>query len=189
MESTFRPLSAFSRWVLRLWGFRVIGPIPTDAQKKWLLTTAPHTSNWDFVLCVIVRSAVELKVNYVAKESLFKAPHGWFFSWLGGYPVKRAKNQHYVETIADLYRQLDEFRLLIMPEGTRKKVDKFRTGFYYIALSANIPLILFTLDWGNRVVSFAEPFWPTGDVEKDMAFIYSHFRGVRGRVPENSIGV
>lgn len=174
-----------SKLILKWWGIRIEGDIPLDC-KKSIVAVVPHTSNWDFPLGILVRNAMKRQIGYVAKDSLFKFPHGWLFYWLGGRPVDRSKRHNYVEAIADVFKNVDTFHLAVAPEGTRKRVDKLKTGFYFIAIAAKIPIILCKFDWENRVVTFREPFWPTGDVEKDFEFITSYFKGVKGRVPEYS---
>ena len=179
-------MTMICRWLLRVWGFRIVTAIPHDC-KKSVVAVVPHTSNWDFPLGILTRNAMETKIGFVAKDSLFKPLWGWFFTWTGGYPVDRSKKgSNYVEAIAAIFERVDGFHLSISPEGTRKKVDKLKTGFYYIAVAAKVPIILCKFDWEHREVTFREPFWPTGDVEKDMAFIYDYFRDVKGKVVENS---
>ena len=177
---------AFSRWMLERMGFRVELPVPLP--KKCVVPVVPHTSNWDFPLGLLVRSAIGTDIHFVGKDSLFKGPVGSVMRWLGGHPVDRSKRTNFVNSVVDLFEAVDELRLCVAPEGTRKKVDKLRTGFYWIARGAEVPLILCRFDWAQRVVSFSPPFYPTQDEEADLAYITDYFSGIRGYRPEYSFG-
>ena len=120
------------------------------------------------------------------KKSLFKGPFGWLFRSLGGSPVERKRNENQVESIARLFNDKEVFRMTMSPEGTRKKVEEWRTGFYYIAKTANVPIIMFTLDFENKENRFSEPFYPTDNKEADFNFMKAYFKDVKGKVPEYS---
>ena len=109
-----------------------------------------------------------------------------FFRALGAAPINRQNNENKVDAIANLFKQKEEFRMTMAPEGTRKKVTEWRTGFYYIAKKANVPIIMFTLDFENKQNKISEPFYPTDDVEADFKYMYSFFEGVKGKIPEYS---
>ncbi len=178
--------SYISGIILKIWGFRITGAFPHHAKKK-VLIVAPHTSNWDFPLGILVRTKLKADVNYVAKSSLFVWPFGIFFKALGGIPVNRKKSQSFVDINVELFEKRDAFTLQIAPEGTRKKVDAFKTSFYWIAWNAQVPLYLVKFDWGNKVVHFEEnPFPMTGNIEEDMPKIYAFYRGVKGRIEQDS---
>lgn len=179
--------SAISKWILKVWGWRIEGRYPHEL-KKFVIIVIPHTSNWDFPLGVLVRSALQAQIGYVGKASLFKPPHGWLFRWLGGYPVDRTKRTNFVDAVVDIFNEQEEFALTIAPEGTRKKVEKLKTGFYYIALGAKVPIVMVKFDWVNKIVGISEPFFPTGNYETDMEVIKAYFAGVKGRNPEYSFG-
>lgn len=176
----------FSRFILKLWGWKIEGHFPPDIP-KFVLAIAPHTSNWDFPLGILVRSAVKADVKFIAKHSLFKFPYGFIFRWLNGYPVDRSKSQHFVDNVVKLFNEHEKFAIVISPEGTRKKVGSFKTGFYYIAKKAGVPVILAKFDWGNKVVAFTDPFDTTDDFDKDMAFILQYFKGVKGKNPDQGL--
>lgn len=144
----------------------------------------PHTSNWDFPLGVFVKVGYKLKLTFIAKASLFKPPHGWIFRALGGMPVDRTKSNNFVDFCVDTINAKDEISLAIAPEGTRKKVEKIKTGFYWIARKAQIPIILCKLDFENKIFNFSPPFYTTNDEEKDFEFIHNHFKGVKGKNPQ-----
>ncbi len=172
--------SNISKRLLKLFGWKITGQYPRHL-KKFIVVVMPHTSNWDFPVGLLVRSALKADIKYVAKDSLFRPPWGKLFRWLGGYPVNRDKRSRFVDAVIDLFNQKEAFIITLTPEGTRGKVDKLKTGFYYIALGARVPLVLTRMDWGNKEVHFSEPFYPTGDKDADFRFIVDHFKDVRGK--------
>ncbi len=125
-------------------------------------------------------------MHFVGKASLFRPPFGWYFRWMGGHPVDRSKSNNFVEAVAQIFDEQEEFRLALAPEGTRKKVEKLKTGFYYIAKTASVPIVLVAFDHARKEVKFSAPIHPTDDMEYDFLAIHSFFRGVKGRVPEYS---
>ncbi len=176
-----RYLSKIALW---LWGFKIVGDAGNKIPKK-VFAVAPHTSAWDFPLGLLVRSAAGMKVSFVGKDSLFKPPFGFIFRWLGGYPVDRSKSTNFVQAAVRIFREKDRFALVLAPEGTRKKVTRLKTGFYYIAQQAEVPIILIQFDFARRQVVFSDPLYPT-DMDMDMAKINRFFAGVRGFKPELS---
>ena len=176
-------LEFISSVILKLWGFRVTGPDPEVIPKK-VYAVYPHTSNWDFLLGILIKFAIPINVNYVGKESLFKWPWAWLFRWLGGIPVDRKKSTNFVDGMVNLYKKYDRLAFAIAPEGTRKRVQKFKTGFYYIAHNANVPLIFVKFDFGNKLVAFSEPFYTTGVYADDIKLIINHLKGTIGENPE-----
>ncbi|MBK6782355.1 MAG: 1-acyl-sn-glycerol-3-phosphate acyltransferase [Saprospiraceae bacterium] len=135
---------------------------------------------------ILLKGAIPMDVNYVAKDSLFKWPYGWIFRALRGIPVDRKKRSNFVENMVALYNKYDRLSFAIAPEGTRKKVDKWKTGFYYIALQAGIPLIFVKFDYKNKEAHFSLPFYPSGNYEEDMKVISRHFIGTIGKNQEMS---
>ncbi len=176
-----------SGWILTVLGWRIEGHYPSEIPKM-VVAVIPHTSNWDFPLGLLVRSNLRADIKFMAKNSLFRFPYGGLFRWLGGYPVDRSKSHNYVDAVVDTLDQVDQFSLCIAPEGTRKKVERLKTGFYHIAKKAQIPIILCRFDYGRKVVSFSEPFYPTDDADKDLSFIIDHFKGIKGKNPEWGFG-
>ncbi|WP_339916685.1 1-acyl-sn-glycerol-3-phosphate acyltransferase [Yeosuana marina] len=172
----------------KILGWNVVGNtnFSKDKIKKAVIIAAPHTSWHDFYIGVLLRSVLNVKTNFVGKKELFVFPVGWFFKILGGAPIDRQTNENKVEAIAHLFKEKEEFRMTMSPEGTRKKVTKWRTGFYYIAKTANVPIIMFTLDFKNKQNKISEPFYPTDDVEKDFAFMHDFYKDVVGKIPEYS---
>lgn len=162
----------FFFWVL---GWKIVGDVPRD-QKKYIIITVPHTSNWDFIIGVMVRGIMGFKSKFLGKKSLFKAPYGWFFRWLGGYPVDRSRSRNLVDQVIDIYNQHREFVIAVAPEGTRKNVDEWKTGFYHIAHGAHIPIVRSKIDIQKKIVQFFEPFWTTGDIDIDLPKIKEVFK-------------
>ncbi len=179
--------AAISSWLLRLWGWKVTGRYPYDIPKL-VLIVAPHTSNWDFIVGVLVKAAYRIKANYVGKHTLFRWPFGALFRWLGGIPVDRTRRTNFVSSMAEAFRQREYLHLVLSPEGTRKKVERFRTGFYHIARMAQVPIALCKFDWRLKEIHF-EPqlFFPTGDEAADLAYLWNYFKGVIGKNPAHGI--
>lgn len=178
-------MSRISAFILKLLGWKVVGGVPKDL-KKLIIAVVPHTSNWDFPLGLLVRSAMNRDVKFIGKHTLFRPPYGFLFRWLGGYPVNRQASKNYVESVVEILNSKEEFALCLAPEGTRKRVDRLRTGFYHMAKQANIPIVLTRFDYGNKAVTFSEPFYTTEDQDADFDYINNYFSGVRGKNPENS---
>ena len=126
------------------------------------------------------------KVNFIGKNSLFKGPFGFILRSLGGTPVDRSKSSNMVDAIVQIFDNKKEFRLGISPEGTRKKVSKWKTGFYYIAKGAKVPIVMATLDFDNKQIKFSEPYDTTDDKEKDFNHFDNFFKGVKGKHSELS---
>lgn len=181
------------RWLAKFIYFKLLGwdilgnkNFSSDSTKKAVIIAAPHTSWHDFYIGVLLRSVTGVKTNFVGKKELFKWPFGWYFRALGGAPLDRTSGQNKVQAIAKLFEGKDEFRLTLAPEGTRKKVDKWKTGFYYIAKEAQVPIIMFTLDFKNKRNHVSEPFYPTDDFDADLKFMKDFYKGVVGKKPEYS---
>lgn len=177
--------SRLSAWILKLLGFSILGKYPYEL-KKVVLIAAPHTSYWDFPVGILIRSAEKIDVKYVGKASLFKPPLGWIMKALGGVPVDRSKRNNFVDSVIDEFDKKEEFAVLFAPEGTRKKVDKLKTGFYFIAKGAGVPILPIVFDFGNKEIRWLDPVYPTDNVEEDIKKIESLFQGVQGFNPKNS---
>ncbi len=176
-------LTSFSNFLLRLCGWTIKGNYPHHLPKV-MLVAAPHTSNWDFPLGILLRSAIRGNIRFLAKDSLFRPPFGWFFRWLGGYPVHRDKSYNFVKTMTEIYLWEPYFHTVIAPEGTRKKVDKLKTGFYHIAKGGGAALVLLRLDYGKRETVFSECFYPTDNQAADFQRIDDFFKSAKGKHPE-----
>lgn len=180
--------SKFSAWILKLWGWKVTGQYPYTIPKL-VVAVAPHTSNWDFPVGLLVNSACRIHANYVGKHTLFRWPFGHLFRYWGGVPVDRTKkNSNFVGAVVEQFNLLERFHLVIAPEGTRKKVERFKTGFYHIARLAGVPICLCTFYWDKKEVHFDETlFYPTGDEVADMAFLWNYFKGIPGKNPAQGV--
>ncbi len=179
------------RWLyillFKIFGWKIEGSFPVEL-KKYIVAVAPHTSNWDFPLGVMTRSILKMKHTYfLGKDSLFKPPYGWFFRWLGGYPVDRTKSNDKVQQVVDIFNKHENFIIGVAPEGTRKKVAKLRTGFYYIAKGANIPIIPVGFDFSKKRVVLGKPFYPTDNIDLDFETLRTFYRPMRGKNPELGI--
>lgn len=170
--------------IFKLLGWKISGDIPREL-KKYIIAVAPHTSNWDFPLGVMARSILRIKnARFLGKHSLFKPPFGWFFRALGGYPVDRSSSHDVVQQVVDIFSAHDDFILALAPEGTRKKVDKLRTGFYYIAKGAKIPIVPVGFDFATKQVVIGQPMMPTDDFNHDMDVLLQFYKRMKGKNPE-----
>ncbi|RXP45571.1 acyltransferase [Lutibacter sp. HS1-25] len=168
----------------KLFGWKTIGLCPTDI-KKYIIIGAPHTHWQDFFLGLALKLTQKVPVNFIAKASLFKPPFGFIFRALGGAPVDRSKSKNLVDAIVAIFNSKEQFILALSPEGTRKRVDTWKTGFYHIAKGANVPIVMMAFDFGNKQIKFSEPYYLTDDKEKDFNFIYDFYRGIKGKIPED----
>lgn len=166
-------------FILRLFGWRLVNGIPPGL-KKYVVIVAPHTSWKDFFLGLLIRGALGRKIYYLAKKELFDSLFGFFFWWTGGKPVDRKIKTGLVEQVVKLFNGSDEFAIAVAPEGTRQKVQDFKSGFYYIAREAKVPIIPCLLDYENKEARFLPPFYPTSDAEKDLDYLWSMYDGVKG---------
>lgn len=164
--------------------WKLIGSFPN--LDKCVVIVVPHTHWHDFFLGVVVRRIINKKINFIAKKSLFKPPFGWYFRWVGGAPVDRSKSTDKVAAIAAIFKEREQFRLALAPEGTRKKVAQWKTGFYYIAKAAQVPIVMVAFDFGKKQVKVSEAHWPTEDKGADFENYHKFYAGVIGRVPEYS---
>ena len=177
-------MKAFSSFILyRLLGWKIINDFPQDI-KKYVVIAAPHTSWMDFPIAILSRMALGTMVNFIGKGSLFKGPFGFLFRLLGGTPVDRSQNNNLVDSIVQLFNSKEEFRLGLSPEGTRKKVAKWKTGFYYIAKGANVPIVMATLDFGNKQIKISKAYTLTEDMDTDFKHFHAFFSDVKGKNPE-----
>lgn len=173
-------LRGFSVAFLKLTGWKVEGTLPIEANKS-VFIAAPHTSNWDLPYTLMVAFALRLNPYWMGKQSIFKAPFGGVMRWLGGIPVNREQSSNLVAASAEAIRAADgPLQLIVPPEGTRSKTRYWKTGFYYIALGAQVPIVMAYMDYSTKRSGLGPLFKPTGDVQADMAAIkgfYAPFKG------------
>ncbi len=155
------------QWIMGLSGWSIQGCLPQGLH-KYVIAVAPYTSNREFLVGVIVRGSIGFKGRFLGKRSLFKSPFGKLFRAMGGIPVDRSASSNMVKNVADIPLNSDKFILAIAPEGTRKTVHFWRTGFYYITREAEIPIIMASMDYGFKHVNFSDPFYPTVDADSDL---------------------
>lgn len=165
----------------KIMGWKFCGSWPQNL-KKAVVIVVPHTSWHDFYLGLLVRRILGVEMKFLAKKELFKPPFGWYFRWMGGTPLDRTAGQNKVEAIAAKFLDKEEFRLTLSPEGTRKKVAEWKTGFYYIAKQANVPIVMIAFDFGKKEVKISKPLFPTQDKEWDFNRIREFYREVTGKV-------
>ena len=159
--------------------WNIEGEIPN--LPKFVLIMAPHTSNWDFVVGILVVFALGLRVRFLGKHTLFSPWLGWLMRWLGGTPVVRDTPQGAVADAAEMIVREERVLLGIAPEGTRKRGAAWRSGFYNIALAARVPILPAAFDHGRKSLRLFALFEPTGDYEADLLRLQALYNGVRGR--------
>lgn len=164
---------------LKLRGWKLEGNSPTEA--KYVLVAVPHTSNWDFPLALAVAFIYRFNMYWMGKDSLFKGWRGPIMRWLGGISINRSSSNNVVDQMIEAFNASDSLIVTIPPEGTRSQVDKWKTGFYYIALGANVPIALAFLDYKRKTGGFLKTFYPTGNIDKDIVEIRSHYKGISGK--------
>lgn len=167
--------------ILRAFGWRVVFPPPPP---KAVVVLYPHTSNWDFIIGILTRAAIDLPAHWGGKDTLFRGPLGPLFRALGGIPVNRRERTGFVTQMAAAFDTQDRFYLVLAPEGTRSLTPGWKSGFYRIALEAGVPLALAFIDYARREAGIAEYLTLSGDEAADMARIAASLQGRRGRRPE-----
>ena len=175
-----------SKFLIKIWGWKRKGDFPAKAD-KYILVAAPHTHWQDLVAGLMFKYHTGAKINWLGKASLFNGPFGFLFRWLGGVAVDRSKSNNKVDAVVDIFNSREKFSICIAPEGTRKKVDKLKSGFYHIARGANIPIVLCRINFGEKIMEFSDPILLGPDKEKEMETVLDHFRGIEGRIPEKSL--
>lgn len=166
--------------ILKLCGWKVEGSLPPGV-KKCVLIAAPHTSNWDMPFTLFVAFALRLNIHWMGKAELFSTPFRGIMMWMGGIPVQRSAAGNMVAASAQAIRDADELMLVVAPEGTRSKALYWKTGFYHIATTAEVPIAMAYLDYGRKIGGLGPLLYPTGDVEKDMVVIKAFYKDMRGK--------
>ena len=174
-------LRALSATVLRLSGWKMEGQLPAEASKS-VIIAAPHTSNWDLPYTLMAAFVLNLNIHWMGKWQIFRPPFGGLMHWLGGIAVRRETSNNLVAASAQALMDAEgPVQLVVPPEGTRSKVRYWKTGFYYIALQAKVPIVLSYLDYHRKVGGLGPVFHPTGDIERDMVVIKQFYAGIRGK--------
>lgn len=180
------PGAWLGRLTLRLMGFRIEGEPP--ALPRVLIVGAPHTSNWDFVVGVATMLALRLDISWLGKHTLFRWPFGPLMRFLGGVPVNRKKAEGVVEAAVAAFARRDKCWIAIAPEGTRKKVARWKTGFHRMAMGAGVPIWPVAFDHSRRAIVLMPVYRPTGDVEADVAALQALYRPEMARNREGFWG-
>ena len=164
----------------KIFGWSISGDVPRNIN-KFIIIVAPHSSSIDFFVGLFVRAILKFNCGFLAKKELFNFPFGILFRALGGYPVDRKSSNKLVDQVVTIVKKEERFAVAIAPEGTRKPVKKWKTGFYYIALQANIPLVMASFDYERKNVKFSEPFYLTGITITDAKAINDYFKNTNGK--------
>lgn len=154
-------------------------PIPS----KCVFCVAPHTSNWDFVIGIIFYKSIGGTIHFLIKNSWFFFPMNLIFKYLGGIPVDRKKKSSVSEQMVNIFHSNEDFQLAITPEGTRKKSTKWKTGFYYIALTAGVPITLAYIDYSQKQIGIIKNFYPTGNEKQDIDEIKQYYSNIQAKHP------
>jgi 1-acyl-sn-glycerol-3-phosphate acyltransferase len=173
-----------ARWVLRMRGWGLEGEPP--ALQKFVLIAFPHTSNWDFFYLMLLAAAYDVKISWVGKHSLFRWPFGGVLRMLGGIPVRRDRRSNFVTQMVAAFATAERFVLVVPAEGTRRRAQHWKSGFYHIARSASVPVVLGYLDYRRRRGGFGPALVPSGDVRADMDVVRAFYADKAGKYPSNS---
>lgn len=171
-----------AKGLLGLFGWKVEDNLPQ--RDKCIICIAPHTSNWDFIIGQLYYRSLGRKANFLMKKEWFRGPLDWFFRKIGGIPVHREKKSAMIQLLTQQARSSEKFCLAITPEGTRKLSPKWKRGFYYIALGADIPIQCYALDYEQKKIAGGLEIFPTGKEEADLSKIMDYYRPFKGKHPE-----
>ena len=171
-------------WLLyKQWGWKK--NITVSHPDKYIICLAPHTSNWDFVIGQLFMRAEGMRINFLMKKEWFFWPLGPLFTHMGGIPVFRSKHSSMTDNLAEEAIKRSDFRLCITPEGTRSPNGDWKKGFYYIALKAQIPVLLYGVDYEKKIIQCTKSYVPSGDIETEMRETKLYFKEFKGKYPEN----
>lgn len=177
-------IQGFCRWLL----YKKLGwtkCVTVAHPDKFIICLAPHTSNWDFIIGQLYAQAEGFKINFLMKREWFFWPLGVIFKSLGGIPVWRSKHTSMTDNLAETAKTKNSFKLCITPEGTRSPNTEWKKGFYFIALKAEIPILLYGVDYEKKKIVCTDSFTPSGNIDEDMPKIKSYFKDFKGKKPEN----
>jgi len=169
--------------LLRISGWEVVGEVPDFAKAVYI--AAPHTSNWDGFWLIVGKTVLGLEARFLVKHSLYWWPLGAILNWFGAIPVDRSGGSGVVQELIDLFRDSDRLNLALAPEGTRKWTQYWKTGFYRIAVDADVPIVLCFIDYSEKKMGIGGTFKPTGDVQEDLLYLRNFYRPFMPRHPRN----
>ena len=170
---------------LALGGWKIAGDWPDDL--KCVVTAGPHTSNWDGIWMIAAAAKWRARLRYMGKKSLTEGPLGWLVKWTGCVPIDRSKSNDVVAAMKAHFAAMPELNLVVPPEGTRERVEKWKSGFYHIAVGAGVPITIAVMDYATRTVSLPATLWPSGDYAVDLPIIQGFYAGATAKFPENFV--
>lgn len=176
-----RLIQAISQAIFHLFGWRVEGQLPDIP--KYVIIAVPHTTNWDFIMLLLFIGIKNIRPRWVGKDTIFRGPAGPLMRWLGGVPINRQIRTNMVNQSIDAFNAHDEFIMILTPEGTRSQTEYWRSGFYYIALGAGIPVVPVFDDYPDKVLGIGDAMTLSGDIEADTALFREFYAGKRGKYP------
>lgn len=179
---------ALSKQILRWAGWKATSVEGVELP-KCVICVAPHTSNWDFIIGKLFYTSMGCNAGFLMKKEWFFFPFNILFKSLGGVPVDRSKRTSVTDQMVEVFNSRERFQLAITPEATRKPAAEWKKGFYFIAQTAGVPILLAYFDYKKKEVGILEVFHPTGDVDKDLLYIRTRYRGISGRKPENFVNI
>jgi len=175
----------FASLLFKLYGWKLVGEIPKTL-KKYVLIAAPHTSNMDFFLAMPSMWSLGVKGKYLIKKEHVDTPYGFLIKWMGGIGVDRKKTSiDFVNQLKQIVAEHDELAMLFTPEGTRKQVKKWKTGFYRVAIAVDVPIVLAYADYKKKEVFIGHVFHPSGDFEKDFTYMENFYKNIPAKYPED----
>lgn len=181
----------FSRFFLWVLGWKVKPEMPKEVQERCVMICAPHTSNWDYPLAMWVMSALRVNFKYTIKQEWLKPPFGFLFRWMGGIGINRKPKKEgeerpsMVQAMAELFEKNDKLCLMVPAEGSRSLRKEWKTGFYYVALTASVPIVLGYLDYQKKEAGIGmKVIYPSGDIAKDMFEICEFYKNIPAKFPE-----
>lgn len=182
-EINSNPLKYIARFILKQLGWKIVGEIPPGV-KKFVIIEAPHTSYHDFYIGRLAFYMLGVKAKFLIKKEVFIWPFGRFIKALGGIPVNRGSSNNTVKEVAQIFARHEALAVTVTPEGTRKRVTKWKKGFYYIAERAGVPILLGYLDYGKKEGGIGPMIIPKGNFEEDFKQIEDFYRGIEAKYPE-----
>jgi 1-acyl-sn-glycerol-3-phosphate acyltransferase len=174
----------FALSVLKIFGWHIEGHLPD--YPKYVLVAAPHTSNWDFIIVMLLALALRANLFWMGKSNVFRWPFDAMFKWLGGISTDRTKSSGMVAQVVQKFDENEKLAIVISPEGTRKKVTYWKTGFYHIAQGAKVPIVLGYLDYHRKAGGIGPAVLPSGDIEADLKIIQAFYADIVGRHPHKT---
>jgi 1-acyl-sn-glycerol-3-phosphate acyltransferase len=180
-QTNYRLISSLANKSLTFFGWKIVGDFPRES--KFILAVAPYTSNWDFIVSVLVMLSLNLKVTFMGKKSIFIWPLKWFLIKIGGVPIKREHPQGVVGQMVEVFNQSNGMILGLSPEGTRSKTKQWKTGFIIIAQQANVPIVPISLDFKKKEVEIHGSYFVKDNVEQALSEIKGQFVDVCAKNP------